>query len=151
MDAREPTWEPRRIADLRLPSPVWLDEHATLLDVARMMTAAGVSAVIVGRDAAIVTERDLVCALARDEPSDLPATDLATHDAVRCPVSLPVVSALAEMLQTGHRHVVVVDQDDVPLAVLTLAAAAAEVLAAAEVPTWLSALRIVLRVEEIGW
>ncbi len=149
MDPRVAESAPRTVADLHLPAPVWLDEHATLRDVARMMTAAGVSAVIVGRDAAIITERDLVCALACDEPADAPAVDLLTHDTLRCPVSEPVAAALAEMLHSGVRHLVVVDGQGAPCAVLPLAAAAAGVLEATAVPTWLSALRIVLRVEEV--
>jgi signal-transduction protein with cAMP-binding, CBS, and nucleotidyltransferase domain len=148
MDARSVAWEPRTVADLQLAPPVWLDEHATLLDVARMMTSAGVSVVIVGRDAAIVTERDLVRALACDRAHDVLAVQVATHDTLRCPPSRSVVGALAEMLQSGLRHLVIVDPCGVPSAVLTLGAAAAAVLEASAVPTWLSALRIVLRVEE---
>jgi CBS domain-containing protein len=140
--------KPLPVAALRLPPPVWLDEHATLGDVARTMTAACVSAVIVGRDAAIVTERDLVGALARGEAADTPATGIATHDTTRYPEDAPVVGALAEMLHAGLRHLVVVDADGLPCAVLPLSAAAASVLDIADAPSWLSALRIVLRIEE---
>lgn len=133
---------------MRLPPPVWLDEHATLLDVARMMASVAVSAVIVGRDAAIVTERDVVCALASGEAPDTRAVDVATHDSARFPESGAVVVALAEMLQAGVRHLVIVDAVGVPCAVLPLSAAAAFVLEAAPVPTWVSALRVVLRVDE---
>jgi CBS domain-containing protein len=133
---------------MRLPRPVWLDEHATLLDVARMMDRASVSAVIVGRDAAIVTERDLVCALANGRDSSTRATDVASHDVARYPESGPVVGALAEMLQVGVRHLVIVDATGAPCAVLPLSAAAAFVLDAAPMPTWISALRIVLRVDD---
>lgn len=139
---------PVPVAAMRLPPPVWLDEHATLQDVARMMTSAAVSAVIVGRDAAIVTERDLVGALARGEPPGTRAVEIATHDTTRYPQGGAVVGALAEMLQAGVRHLVIVDADAVPCAVLPLSAAAAFVLDAASVPTWVSALRIVLRVDE---
>ena len=136
------------VAEMRLPAPVWLDEHATLEDVARMMSTAGVSAVIIGRDAAIITERDLVCAMANGEPTGVRAVDVATRDAVRFPAEAPVVAALAEMLQIGLRHLVIVGPNNLPCAVLPLSAAAAVVLEAARIPTWLSALRIVLRVEE---
>lgn len=133
---------------MRLPRPVWLDEHATIQDVATVMVAASVSAVIVGRDAAIVTERDLVCALARGDAAATPAVELATRDTARFPDDGPVVGALAEMLHVGLRHLVIVDRDGVPCAVLPLSAAAAFVLDLAEIPSWLSALRVVLRVEE---
>jgi len=146
-DARPPG--PVPVAAMRLPSPVWLDEHATLLDVARTMRSASVSAVIVGRDAAIVTERDVVCALADGGTPTTRAVDIATHGVARFPEGGTVVAALAEMLQLGVRHLVIVDAVGAPRAVLPLSAAAAFVLDAAPVPTWVSALRIVLRVDEV--
>jgi signal-transduction protein with cAMP-binding, CBS, and nucleotidyltransferase domain len=134
---------------MRLPPPVWLDEHATLLDVARMMASESVSAVIVGRDAAIVTERDVVCAVADNASPNARAVDIATHGVAHFPEGGTVVAALAEMLQLGVRHLVIVDPLGVPRAVLPLSAAAAFVLEAAPVPTWVSALRVVLRVDEV--
>lgn len=148
MDATRAQRAPVSVAEMGLPAPVWLDEHATLEDVARMMSAAGVSAVIVGRDAAIITERDLVRAMANGDVAGVRAVDIATHDAMRFPDDGPVVVALAEMLQVGLRHLVIVGRNSTPCAVLPLSAAAAVVLDAARIPTWLSALRIVLRVEE---
>jgi CBS domain-containing protein len=148
VDADRVQLAPLPIAAMRLPPAVWLDEDATLHDVARIMTTASVSAVIVGRDAAIVTERDVVCAVARGERPEAPATALATHETARFPDDGPVVAALAEMLHGGLRHLVVVDGEGVPCAVLPLSAAAAFVLDLAEIPSWLSALRVVLRVEE---
>jgi signal-transduction protein with cAMP-binding, CBS, and nucleotidyltransferase domain len=136
------------VAAMQLPSPVWVDEHASLQDVAQIMATASVSAVIVGRDAAIVTERDLVCAVARGDAPETPAVDVATHHTTRFPTDGPAVGALAEMLHAGLRHLVIVGGDGVPCAVLPLSAAAAFVLDLAEIPSWLSALRIVLRVEE---
>jgi signal-transduction protein with cAMP-binding, CBS, and nucleotidyltransferase domain len=140
---------PMPVVAMGLPPPVWLDDHATMQDVARMMMGEGVSAVIVGGDAAIVTERDIVCALARGEAPDTPAADVATHDSIRFPDRGAAVSALAEMLHTGVRHLVVVDDAGLPCAVLSLGAAAAFVLDAAPVPTWVSALRVVLRVDDV--
>jgi signal-transduction protein with cAMP-binding, CBS, and nucleotidyltransferase domain len=139
---------PLPVTAMQLPGPVWLDEHATLQDVARMMASAGASAVIVGVDAAIVTERDVVCALANGEPADTRASDVATHDTARFPEDGPVVAALAEMLHLGVRHLVVVNRGGRPTAVLPLSAAAAFVLEAAPMPTWVSALRVVLRLDE---
>jgi signal-transduction protein with cAMP-binding, CBS, and nucleotidyltransferase domain len=139
---------PISIAALRLPPPVWLDEDATLGDAARVMVTASVSAVIVGQDAAIVTERDVVRALAHGESPDAAIVKLATHDTIRFPEEGPVFGALAEMLHAGVRHLVVVGTGGLPCAVLPLSAAAAFVLDASEIPSWLSALRIVLRLEE---
>lgn len=133
---------------MQLPRPVWLDEHATLRDVASTMASSSVSAVIVGRDGAIVTERDLVCAVARGDAPVTPAVEVATHETAQFPEDGPVVGALAEMLHAGLRHLVIVDRRGVPSAVLPLSAAAAFVLDLAEVPSWISALRVVLRVED---
>jgi signal-transduction protein with cAMP-binding, CBS, and nucleotidyltransferase domain len=138
--------EPISVAALRLPAPVWLGEQATLADVARVMVTANVSAVIVGPDGAIVTERDVVRALADGEAADALVVNLATHDTIRFPEQGPVVGALAEMLRRGLRHLIVVGTDGLPCAVLPLSAAAAVVLDASEVPSWVSALRVVLRV-----
>jgi signal-transduction protein with cAMP-binding, CBS, and nucleotidyltransferase domain len=134
---------------MRLPPPLWLDEQASLRDVARMMCGAAVSAVIVGHEAAIVTERDIVRALADGEPPDAPALLSASPGMLSVPNTTPVVDALATMLHAGVRHVVVVDAAGVPCAVLPLAAAAAVILEAASTPSWLSALRVVLRVETV--
>jgi signal-transduction protein with cAMP-binding, CBS, and nucleotidyltransferase domain len=127
---------------------VWLDEQTTLSDVARAMVATNVSAVIVGPDGAIVTERDVVRALADGEAADARVVNLATHDTIRFPEEGPVVGALAEMLRRGLRHMIVVATDGLPCAVLPLSAAAAFVLDASQVPSWVSALRVVLRVED---
>ena len=139
---------PPPVAAMRLPRPVWLDEDATLQDAARVMASAPVSAVIVGHDAAILTERDLVCAVARGDAPETPALRLATQHAARFSDDGPVVAALAEMLHAGVRHLVIVDGEGLPCAVLSLSAAAAFVLDLSEIPSWVSALRIVLRVEE---
>jgi signal-transduction protein with cAMP-binding, CBS, and nucleotidyltransferase domain len=148
VEAQSTHLAPLSVTAMRLPRPVWLDDRATLRDVASMMATASVSAVIVGQDAAIVTERDLVCAVARGDGAGTPAVELATHETARYPDDGPVVGALAEMLHAGLRHLVIVDRGGVPCAVLPLSAAAAFVLDLAEVPSWVSALRVVLRVED---
>jgi signal-transduction protein with cAMP-binding, CBS, and nucleotidyltransferase domain len=148
MDAAHTKTVPVAVAAMRLPPPMWLDEDVTLGDVARVMMTACVSAVIVGPDAAIVTERDVVRALADGEAADAPVAGIATHDTLCFSETGPVVGALAEMLHAGRRHLVVIGDDGLPCAVLPLSAAAAFVLDLTDVPSWLSALRVVLRIEE---
>jgi len=137
------------IEAMLLPPPVWLDDHVSLHDVARIMCDAAVSAVIIGPHAAIVTERDVVRALAAGEAPDAPALHYASPETLRVPGAASVAQALAAMLHAGVRHVVIVDAAGVPSAVLPLSAAAAVVLDATAMPNWLSALRIVLRVESV--
>jgi CBS domain-containing protein len=132
---------------LLLPPPVWLDERASLHHVARTMCEAAVSAVIIGPGAAIVTERDVVRALAAGETPDAPALAYSSSGILSLSGEASVAHALAAMLDAGVRHIVIVDAAGVPSAVLPLSAAAAVVLDATVIPNWLSALRIVLRVE----
>ncbi len=134
---------------LLLPPPVWLDDRASLQDVARRMCDAGVSAVIIGPDAAIVTEHDVVRALAAGEAPGTPALAYASAEILSLPGDASVAHTLAAMLHAGVRHVVIVDATGLPSAVLPLSAAAAFVLDATVIPNWLAALRIVLRVESV--
>ncbi len=137
------------VAAMLLPPPVWLDDRVTLQDVARRMCDDAVSAVIVGPDAAIVTERDVVRALAAGEAPGASAREYASSETLSLPAVASVTHALAAMLDAGVRHVVIVDAAGIPSAVLPLSAAAAVVLDATVIPNWLSALRIVLRVESV--
>jgi signal-transduction protein with cAMP-binding, CBS, and nucleotidyltransferase domain len=141
--------DPVTVDSIRLPALIWLDDHATVRDVARMMCNASVSAVIIGERAEIVTERDLVRALAEGVDPESAAALIASPDVLTVPDTTSVVTALAAMLHAGVRHVVVIDPAGVPCAVLPLAAAAAAVLGETDIPSWLTALRIVLRVEAV--
>ena len=141
--------DPVTVGAIRLPPPLWLDDEATVRDVAGIMCRAGISAVIIGPDASIVTERDVVRALAEGDVPDAAAIRFASAGTLTVGLATPVVDALARMLHAGVRHAVVVDALGVPCAVLPLAAAAAVVLDASDVPNWLSALRIVLRLESV--
>ena len=58
-----------------------------------------------------------------------------------------VLEAVEVMLRHGLRAVVVVDDAARPVGMLTLVHAVEALLAVAEVPAWLSGLRIALRVE----
>ena len=100
-----------RVDDLELRPVVTVGAQAPLYQVARVMRAHDISALVVGRPGeliSIVTERDLTQALADGHP---PATDVRT---IASPLPITVspdataVDAAALMLRHGVRHLVVV-------------------------------------------
>jgi signal-transduction protein with cAMP-binding, CBS, and nucleotidyltransferase domain len=138
------------VRDLHLRPPVWLEEDATLGEVARAMDRAGVSAIILGPAAAIVTEHDIVRAVATDHDPRTAATRVANDDTICLADSATALEALATMLRYGVRHLVILDRAGVPCGVLPIAVAAAAIFSHSDVPEWLAALRVVLRVGEVS-
>jgi signal-transduction protein with cAMP-binding, CBS, and nucleotidyltransferase domain len=136
------------VRDLHLRPPVWLDEDASLGEVARAMDRAGVSAIIIGPAAAIVTEHDIVHAVAADHDPHTAATSVASDHTICLADSATALEALATMLRYGVRHLVILDRAGVPCGVLPIAVAAAAIFSRSDVPEWLAALRVVLRVGE---
>jgi signal-transduction protein with cAMP-binding, CBS, and nucleotidyltransferase domain len=137
------------VRDLHLRPPVWLDEDATLGDVARAMDRAAVSAIIIGPAAAIVTEHDIVHAVAANDAPGTAAMAVASEQTICLADTATALDALATMLRCGVRHLVILDRAGVPCGVLPIAVAAAAIFSAADVPEWLAALRVVLRVGEV--
>jgi signal-transduction protein with cAMP-binding, CBS, and nucleotidyltransferase domain len=146
--ARIPAGPSTPLRDLELAHAAIMDDDATLREVAALMTATGVSAVLVGETRAIVTERDVVRAIARGASSDEQALGYATSDPLLVLDTCPAIDALAVMLDRGVRHLLVVSEHTIAEArVLNLTQAAAAVLQGSGLPTWLSGLRLALRVE----
>ena len=97
---------------------------ATLEDVARLMAAEGLRAVVVERDdggaAGIVSERDIVVrALARQLPSSTAVEAVMTPDPVTADATGPLSAAYRILREFGVRQVPLVDQGRV-VAVLGL-------------------------------
>jgi len=135
------------VGQLPLAPPVLVDREATIQHVARVMIANGLSAVLVGGEDAIVSEHDVVDAMARRLDPDGPARMIATYGPFVVLDSCPVLEALRVMLEHSVRNLVVVRDDGRALGVLSLAEAAGAVLADARLPSWLHGLRLALRVE----
>ncbi|MFI5054051.1 MAG: CBS domain-containing protein, partial [Acidimicrobiia bacterium] len=114
-----------RVGDLGLSPPVWLDDDATIRDAAQAMDTHAVSAVIVGPHGAIVTERDVVRAVAAGQSTSMRAAPIASPATITAPADANPLDALREMLIHGVRHLVIVDANGRPCAVLPLAGAAA--------------------------
>ncbi|HXY93546.1 MAG TPA: CBS domain-containing protein, partial [Acidimicrobiia bacterium] len=99
------------LAELELVPAVVAADDATLREVAGLMVASGVSAVLVGGAHSIITERDVVRAMARGVPCDEPASPYATADPLLVLDSSSVMEALGVMLDRGIRNIVVVSEN----------------------------------------
>lgn len=99
-----------RVDDLGLRPVVTVAADASLDQVARVMRAHDISALVVGRPnelISIVTERDLTQALADGHPPDTAVRTVASPDPVTVPPDASAVDAAALMLRHGVRHLVV--------------------------------------------
>ncbi|HZD65921.1 MAG TPA: pyridoxamine 5'-phosphate oxidase family protein [Acidimicrobiales bacterium] len=113
------------IGFLHLRQPPRVDAGTPVAEVARRMREDGVSLVFVGEDpAGVLTERDLVAALAREEGPDATAAAVASSAPVTATVGTPLGVATSRMLDHGIRHLVVVDDAGDPVGVLSLREAA---------------------------
>ena len=89
-----------------------IDADATLLEVADALAAGDIGALVVGdaRPAGIVSERDLVFALAhRRDPETTTAGDVASTQLVWCDATATVAEVAEEMCERYVRHVLVED------------------------------------------
>jgi CBS domain-containing protein len=135
------------VGRLPLAPPVLVDRDATIQEVARVMIAKGLSAVLVGGEDAIVSEHDVVDAMARRLDPDGPARVIATYEPFVVLDSCPVLEALRVMLEHSVRNLVVVRDDGRALGLLSLTEAASAVLSDTRLPSWLHGLRLALHVE----
>lgn len=101
----EPTTE---LGDLKLGRPLRVTKDASIREAAQVMRAFDVSTVLVGDDGQmLVTERDLVAALADGLDPETPVERVASSDPLWAPEDLHVAQASAIMLRHGVRHLVV--------------------------------------------
>jgi signal-transduction protein with cAMP-binding, CBS, and nucleotidyltransferase domain len=95
---------------------VTVEKSATLQSVAQTLGDLGIGMVIVmdkGSIAGVVSERDLIWAIARGAQLDeVWAADIMTDGAVTVEPSLPVVEAAAMMASENARHLLVLHGDD---------------------------------------
>jgi CBS domain-containing protein len=123
-------------------------EHASLAEAVAMMESHDVSALLVlagtdegsGRPVGIVTERDVVRALARGAGIDHEVGEVATHTPVIVAQEVSILTACAVMLSEDIRHLVVLGDDDV--AIVSLRDVATVLLQHADPHAWLASLRL---------
>lgn len=103
-------------------STVHVRPDATLREIAETLVREEVGvAVVKGADiAGIVSERDLVRALAEGADVDGDrAGDVMTFDVVSVPSTTPISSVAATMLDGGIRHLPIID-DDGPVGIVSI-------------------------------
>jgi CBS domain-containing protein len=99
-----------RIDELRLRAAVTVTPDLHLDQIARIMRAHDVSALVVGEPGdpvSIVTERDLTQALADGRPAGDPVAAVASPGPLTIPHDATVMEAATVMLREGLRHLVV--------------------------------------------
>ena len=113
----QPAREP--IGDLVHGPAIAIDARATLRQVAARLGDLGIGLVVVMDEArlvGVVSERDLVWAIARDADLDVVwAADVMTMDVdvVHVPPQTPIIEAAATMAANNARHVIV-DYSEAP-------------------------------------
>ena len=104
------------VGHLHLLPPVHVEPNASLVEVARLLREHEVSLAVVDlSEPAVVTERDLVGALASGRSTTSSAGELATQHPVMVPASMPLAEAVAVMLDHGIRHLLVCDEAGRPV------------------------------------
>jgi CBS domain-containing protein len=104
------------IRSLEWSEPISVGEQMTLRAVATVLARYEVGAAVVRRDdgPGLISERDLVAALAAGgDPDDLWSGDVMTADLVSVSPGATIIDGARRMLETGVRHLVLVDGDDV--------------------------------------
>lgn len=106
------------VLDAMSPAVLTIGPAHTLRQAAKQMIARHVGAAVVldpdSEGPGILTERDVLDALAKDQDPDVEVcADHLTPDAVVATPDWPLDKAAAAMLAGGFRHLVVCDQDEV--------------------------------------
>jgi len=135
------------VGELTLSPAYELRPDATIRDVAEVLVRERVPAALLGAALAIVSEHDVVRAVARGRSVDERAAFVATPDPIGVARETPVLEAAEIMLRQGLRALVVVDGSGRAIGMLTLVHAVEALFAVDEVPAWLSGLRVALRVQ----
>ncbi|HET9728769.1 MAG TPA: CBS domain-containing protein [Acidimicrobiia bacterium] len=133
-------------AELELEPVVRIDAHESLSTAARIIVETGVETLLIdGPEPAEITTHDLVAALARRLPADVPVGDIATDKPLFVGRDTPVERILEAMVRFRRRDVIVVDRNGVILGLLALPMVVAVLV---DGPSWLGALRIALQIED---
>jgi CBS domain-containing protein len=123
---------------------------ATLQDAARAILRSRTPGVIVETTDAILTEHDIVRAVARGDSPQAAACAFATPDPRSVDVDATLNEVLDVMIRHVHRLLVVSDSDGKPLGFVSLIDVTSALLDCVDVPHWLSGLRVALRPDSHG-
>jgi len=120
---------------------------ATLAEAASTMRKANVSALLVGDDRRIATERDITRALAAGLSPDAPVAAVATPRPITVGPETTVIEAAACMLNDEVRHLLV-QVGERGEGIVSMRDVMAVLLQAATPQVWLSSLRLAIRVSD---
>ena len=101
-----------RLRDCGLRSPVVLSPGASILDGAQQLRTANVSSLLVGEPGcliSIVTERDIVTAVACGISADQPITRISAEGPFSITADASIADAGNQMIEHRVRHLVVVE------------------------------------------
>jgi len=112
------------VSQLVSRKPVTVDLKTSIKDATKVMRREGVgSLVIVDNDfrpVGIVTERDIVYAIAQDIPIDTPISEIMSRDPVSINGGSDVSEAVALMTSRGIRHLVVINNEGRTIGVISV-------------------------------
>lgn len=111
------------LRDVAVRHLLTVDPHATLRRAAKVMTDRGVGCAVVVENekvAGIVTERDILRAIANDQTmDDTKVEEIMTRDVVSGAPGWDILRAAKAMTEGGFRHLLVMEMDD-PVGIVSL-------------------------------
>jgi CBS domain-containing protein len=106
---------PLRVSDIMTKDVIVVDEKTTLATIAALMYEKGVGSVVIvdeeRRPIGIVTERDIVYAVAKNLRRDAPAWSFMTENPVVVKDSDLITTAMEKMRELNIRHLPVVNDE----------------------------------------
>jgi predicted transcriptional regulator len=120
---------------------------APLVEVAKLLAESGCERVIVATEPPReLSEADVVRAVARPLGTDATAADVAAHTVLVVDRNTPVNVVVELMIGHNRRSLIVVDEHGAAAGIVRIGSALAALL---QGPTWLGALRVALRIDEV--
>ena len=111
------------LRDVAIRHLLTIEPHNSLLQAAKAMTDRGVGSAVVmldGKVAGIVTERDILHAVAEDKDlSGVRVDEIMTHDPVAGAPGWELTRAVRTMTEGGFRHLLVTEMD-IPVGIVSL-------------------------------
>jgi len=131
---------PLRVEDLMSTPAITIDRDAPLEDAAKLMKENNIGSVIVvskeGRIEGIITERDLVFAMAEGKVGrKYPIWMFMTENPLTISPGAPITEALKIMRDANIRHLPVVDKEGKPIGMLSIRDLVEAIVTLLSVPT----------------
>jgi CBS domain-containing protein len=115
-----------KVGDLVRSPPVTVEPEASLMDAAKLMSSNRMGLLVVrdpmdrAKMVGVLSERDIVNAVAKGESIYSPIEDLMTKQVITISKDARVDEAAMTMSKFGIRHLVVVDENGLPFGVVSV-------------------------------